>query len=396
MVCISKGFFLKSDDTYLNEREASNYLFYSIERKLTETFGDESVSVVVPLYRASTVFFPKTLKSLSLQKHDVREHIFVFDGWYEKWAEIEILRHFPKAQLIKLERNMGQGSARNLGIKKSSCKWIAFLDQDDLWEPDHLSDLILGTKYGDFSLGYSDLKKIDSEDFILEKSMMYVSNLLGKNSPIKKDASDLLLRDLMIFPTSAIVDRDKFNSVGGFAEGLKGHEDDYGFRKLLQGYPNHFHSTSITASWREHASGTSTSMSMSESRLAYSRLLLSEFQDDESLKKGISNRISKSFLSELIAVASSRDKSQFNSYRSNCATFLSITKELKAPTKFRYRIMFSLRYPLLLVLIVKMVKVIKFLIEPKFGNKVEFLLKKLVSLIVKVIKFLGRHIGETK
>ena len=388
---------MKTDDQHHSDPETSNYLFYSTEKRLSETVSDDSVSVVVPLYRANHVFFSRTLKSLVLQEHQVKEHIFVFDGWYENWAEIEILQHLPNAQLIKLDRNMGQGSARNLGIKKSSCKWVAFLDQDDLWEPDHLSDLILGTRHGEFSLGYSDIKEIDADGFVTEKSMMHNTVVLGMNSLIKKDISDLLFRDLMIFPTSVIVDRVKFSFVGGFAEVLKGHEDDFGFRKLLQAYPNHFYCDSVTASWRRHNSGTSGSISMSESRLAYSKILFSEFQDDISIKKGISNRLSKSFLRELIAAASGPDKSFFDLYRHNCIAFLNVTKNLEAPTNLRYRIAFSLKHPSLLVLIVKILKFLrKFLVAPKIRFEAKLSLINPVFLIVKVIKFFGRRISETK
>jgi hypothetical protein len=136
---------------------------------------------------------------------------------------------------------------------------------------------------------------------------------------------------------------------------------------------------------------------MSESRLAYSKLLLSEFRDDLSIKKGISNRLSKSFLRELIGVASNHDKSLFDLYRRNCVAFLNVTRDLEAPTNFRYRIAFSLKYPLLLVLIVKILKFLRtFLIAPKVRHEFKFTLINPVFPIVKVIKFLGRRIGETK
>ena len=386
---------MNKDGIYVNDPKASKYLFYSTEKSSSEKRVDESVSVVVPLFRPSKVFFSKTLNSLAIQEHDIEEHIFVFDGWFEKWAEIEILSHFPSAKLIKIERNVGQGSARNLGIKKSSCKWVAFLDQDDLWEPDHISDLIFGTRYGEFSLGYSDIKEIDGDGFVTAKSMMYNTVVLGMNSLIKKEISDLLFRDMMIFPSSAIVDRVKFDNVGGFAELLKGHEDDFGFRKLLQAYPNHFYCDSVTASWRTHSSGTSGSLSMSESRLAYSKILLSEFQDDVSIKKGISNRLSKSFLRELIAVASNPNKSVFDLYRGNCVAFLNVTKEFNTTIKFRYRIGFSLKNPHLLVLVVNISKFLrKLLIGPEFT--IRFKLINPFSLFFRIVIFLGRRISETK
>jgi len=386
---------VNKDSIYVNDPKASKYLFYSTEKSNTERIVDESVSVVVPLFRPRKVFFSEALNSLALQEHDVEEHIFVFDGWFEKWAEFEILSLFPDAHLIKLERNVGQGSARNLGVKKSSCKWVAFLDQDDLWAPDHISDLVFGTRYGEFSLGYSDIKEIDANGFVTEKSMMYNTVVLGMNSLIKKEISDLLFRDMMIFPSSAIVDRVKFDSVGGFAEGLKGHEDDFGFRKLLQEFPNHFYCDSVTASWRTHSSGTSGSISMSESRLAYSKILLSEFRDDVSIKKGISNRLSKSFLRELIAAASIPNNSQFDLYRGNCVAFLKVTKEFNTTIKFRYRIMFLLKNPKLLVLFVNiLITLRKLLVAPEFTIKIKFI--NPFSLFFRIVRFLGRRIRETK
>jgi len=175
---------------------------------------------------------------------------------------------------------------------------------------------------------------------------------LGKNSLIKKDISDLLFRDLMIFPSSAIVDREKFLEVGGFGRALKGHEDDYGFRKLLEAYPNHFYCKRITASWRNHASGTSTSFSMSESRLAYSVLLFKEYEEDKIIRDGIAMRLANSFLRELLSSAKSQRGSDFNSYRENCHKFVKVAKESNAHLKFRYKVAFQIRNPKLLVALV--------------------------------------------
>lgn len=46
----------------------------------------------------------------------------------------------PRIRIVH-QANIGQGPARNAGIEASRGEWIAFLDADDLWLPDHLAEL---------------------------------------------------------------------------------------------------------------------------------------------------------------------------------------------------------------------------------------------------------------
>src|SRR5690606_1158140 len=50
----------------------------------------------------------------------------------------------PRIRLITLQRNMRAPSGpRNIGIHAARCRWIAFLDSDDLWHPDKLQVQLL-------------------------------------------------------------------------------------------------------------------------------------------------------------------------------------------------------------------------------------------------------------
>jgi len=56
--------------------------------------------------------------------------------------------------------HLGVSAARNLGVESASANWIAFLDSDDFWEPDHLERMagaITATK-GQAWLYFSDLR----------------------------------------------------------------------------------------------------------------------------------------------------------------------------------------------------------------------------------------------
>lgn len=54
------------------------------------------------------------------------------------------------ATVIALEVNGGSGPARNRGIEAAQTEWIAFLDSDDAWHPDHLATVL--AKAGDHVL----------------------------------------------------------------------------------------------------------------------------------------------------------------------------------------------------------------------------------------------------
>ncbi len=50
--------------------------------------------------------------------------------------------------IISKERAGGVAAARNLGIERASARWLAFLDDDDLWAPDKLEKQIAALEAG--------------------------------------------------------------------------------------------------------------------------------------------------------------------------------------------------------------------------------------------------------
>src|SRR5690606_25796970 len=64
------------------------------------------------------------------------EIIIVDDG--SKDDTRNICAEFPPPVRYILQENAGVSAARNRGVRESSGEWIAFLDSDDLWEPNML------------------------------------------------------------------------------------------------------------------------------------------------------------------------------------------------------------------------------------------------------------------
>ena len=96
------------------------------------------VSVIVPAYRVSQ-FIPATLDSILAQTFQDFEIIVVNDGCPDT-EELERVLEPYRSQIIYLRQdNQGIAGARNTGIRASRGVYIAPLDSDDLWYPEHLA-----------------------------------------------------------------------------------------------------------------------------------------------------------------------------------------------------------------------------------------------------------------
>ena len=97
----------------------------------------QSVDIIIPVFNGSNTI-EACINSVLAQKGYVPQKIIVIDdGSSDDSALIAINFNNPLIKVIKTT-NQGVANARNLGIKYSTAKWIAFLDADDLWLPDKL------------------------------------------------------------------------------------------------------------------------------------------------------------------------------------------------------------------------------------------------------------------
>lgn len=100
---------------------------------------DPVVSVVVPVYNRQNVI-GKCLASIQGQTQRDWEAIVVDDGSFDGTADVveELAREDSRLALIRLDTNRGAQAARNVGIRASRARWVAFLDSDDKLLPDSL------------------------------------------------------------------------------------------------------------------------------------------------------------------------------------------------------------------------------------------------------------------
>lgn len=95
------------------------------------------VSVIIPVYNAER-FIAQAVESALAQRETV-EVILVEDGSPDNSLNVcrELAAKYDNVHLFRHRdgRNRGEGASRNLGMKKCSCEYIAFLDADDYFLP---------------------------------------------------------------------------------------------------------------------------------------------------------------------------------------------------------------------------------------------------------------------
>lgn len=100
-----------------------------------------SISVVMPHYN-SGIDVRRAYNSILNQTLLPQEIIIIDDYSFDKSVLIELEACHKNVdvylRVIYLEVNGGPSIARNIGVKKSKCEYIAFLDSDDVWSPDKL------------------------------------------------------------------------------------------------------------------------------------------------------------------------------------------------------------------------------------------------------------------
>jgi glycosyltransferase involved in cell wall biosynthesis len=93
------------------------------------------VSVVIPCYNRERTIGDAVRSALD-QTIPVREVIVVDDGSQDNSARVAQVAD-TRVRVI-CTKNGGAAAARNRGIAEAVGEWIAFLDSDDTWSPEHL------------------------------------------------------------------------------------------------------------------------------------------------------------------------------------------------------------------------------------------------------------------
>lgn len=168
-------------------------------------FENNLISIITPVYNAER-FISETIESVQNQQYRHWELLLVNDQSTDNSLAIieDYAKHDDRIKVINLLENSGAAVARNTGISAATGQYIAFIDSDDVWEPEKLLRQINFMQKGEIAFSYTDIRLIDEDGNVLKERT---------NVPISLDYTGLL-KNTAIACSTVMIDR---NVVGNFS-----------------------------------------------------------------------------------------------------------------------------------------------------------------------------------
>lgn len=215
------------------------------------------VSVIIPTYNRAELL-KRALNSVAHQSFKDFEVIVVDDGSTDNTADVveKYKAHFPLLYIMQNRQGERRGVAamRNSGARLAQGQWLAFLDSDDEWVPDKLK---LQIQYAQENPQYS----------LIHSEESWIRNGVKVNVPqkYKKYGGDIFLKCLpvcAISPSTVLIKKDFFQSLGGFNESYEVCEDYHLWLKITRQNPVGFVNEALTIKYGGHSDQLSQTRAM--------------------------------------------------------------------------------------------------------------------------------------
>jgi glycosyltransferase involved in cell wall biosynthesis/glutathione synthase/RimK-type ligase-like ATP-grasp enzyme len=177
------------------------------------------VSVILPTFNRPDML-GTAISSILSQTMQSFEIIVVNDAGADVAPVLEMFSDKGKILHIRHETNRGLAAARNTGIRAARGKYIAYLDDDDIYYPNHLETLVNFLESNDCRVAYTDAVRAVQQNTgdgyqTVEKNVLYSRDF----------DYDAILVDNFIPVLCVIHEKECLSLSGMFDESLPRHED---------------------------------------------------------------------------------------------------------------------------------------------------------------------------
>jgi glycosyltransferase involved in cell wall biosynthesis len=189
--------------------------------------GQPSISVIIPAYRAASRI-RETLDSVFAQTISNFEIVLVDDGSPDAEALERATQGYDERLTYIRQENQGPSGARNTAIRAARGKYIACLDSDDIYLPEHLARLLSLLETG-LDLVYADVR--------ITRNGVYVGTSSEREPQHPPVTFEKLITEACRVPTSSMMARRQaMLDAGLFDEHYRRCEDfDLWLRMSFQG-----------------------------------------------------------------------------------------------------------------------------------------------------------------
>lgn len=193
-----------------------------------------SISVIIPAYNARK-YLPECLDSIGRQSLLPKEILIIDDASPEPVDDIvdnfANRAGYPPIRLIRHDTNRGQAAGRNTGMKESSSEWLAFLDSDDMWAPNHLESVMCAIHESGADLGFCPATLFHDDPH--DKANYVLRPLTADEVRMRPLA---FLNRCFIITSSTVIRAATLRKISGFDESpdMRGVEDLECFMRLLR------------------------------------------------------------------------------------------------------------------------------------------------------------------
>lgn len=178
------------------------------------------ISIIIPLYNKEA-YIKNTINNVLLQTYKNFELVIVNDGSQDQGPEIVQSFRDSRIKLIN-KANGGVSSARNVGIANAKYDYIAFLDADDEWLPNHLEVInSLIDQYG-----------AKADVFVTNFARKYPDGSIITNRKVDELKHGIItnyfkeaLKKAVIHTSCVCISKKALNNVNGFDERFSNGED---------------------------------------------------------------------------------------------------------------------------------------------------------------------------
>lgn len=187
------------------------------------------ITVVIPLYNKESTI-AQTIQSVLDQTYQDFELVIVNDGSKDDSVATVSAFEGPRIRLINQE-NAGVSAARNRGVKEARGEYVAFLDADDHWTPNHLEEIAALIR------DYGDVADVFATNFF--RQFADGDNIINRKD-LRRDIVEnyfkSITRTVLINSSCVCISKDAFISVGGFREQFSMGEDIDLWNRLCRRY----------------------------------------------------------------------------------------------------------------------------------------------------------------